>query len=154
MTLRSSYTLGHSEFNDFLFACIGDEDNGMPLTVLSALTRLDVDPWQEASRLSDLSAEAAAGLLSTAIARLPAGQWTLADLPAIASRLIRQLPKHGAPATASSPARTARDLRPTFRRTIWLCSILLSALVIFFLWRIQANDPPAPVPTAVEMPHR
>jgi hypothetical protein len=43
-----------SEFNDFLFAPIGEQENETPLSVLSALARLDVDPWQEASRLAQL----------------------------------------------------------------------------------------------------
>ena len=38
-----------SEFDSFLCAPIGEERNGMLLSVLSALARLDVDPWQEAT---------------------------------------------------------------------------------------------------------
>ena len=41
-----------SEFDDFLFAPIGDDRNDMPLSVLSALARLDVDPWEEAAELA------------------------------------------------------------------------------------------------------
>ena len=53
MTLRPEYSLGHSEYNAFLFAAVGEEKVGLPLTVLTALTRLGFDPWQEAARLSD-----------------------------------------------------------------------------------------------------
>ena len=59
MALRSEYSLGHSEYNAFLFAAVGEEKIGMPLTVLTALTRLGIDPWQEAARLADLSKDAA-----------------------------------------------------------------------------------------------
>ena len=52
MTLRPEYALGHSEYNAFLFAAVGEEKVGT-LTVLTALTRLGIDPWQEAARLSD-----------------------------------------------------------------------------------------------------
>jgi hypothetical protein len=41
-----------SDFDAFLFAPVGEERNGMLLSVLSALARLDVDPWQEAARLA------------------------------------------------------------------------------------------------------
>jgi hypothetical protein len=51
------YSLLDSEFNDFLFAPIGEEGNEMLLSVLSALARLGVDPWQEAARLSQLPKE-------------------------------------------------------------------------------------------------
>ena len=49
MTLAARFSLLHSDLNDFLFASVGDEQNGMPLSVLSALTRLGVDPWEEAA---------------------------------------------------------------------------------------------------------
>src|SRR5258708_33417395 len=49
MTLRREYSLGHSEYNAFLFASVGEEKIGMPLT---ALTRLGEDPWLEAARLA------------------------------------------------------------------------------------------------------
>jgi hypothetical protein len=54
MTLAARFSLLHSDLNDFLFASVGDEQNGMPLSVLSALTRLGVDPWEEAARLAAL----------------------------------------------------------------------------------------------------
>jgi hypothetical protein len=57
MALRPEYSLIHSEFNDFLFALVGKEKNGMQLTVLSALVRLGFDPWREAARLSELTKE-------------------------------------------------------------------------------------------------
>ena len=40
MTLSAQFSLLHSDLNDFLFATVGDEPNGMPLSVISALTRL------------------------------------------------------------------------------------------------------------------
>ena len=43
-----------SAFDDFLFAPIGEERNGMLLSVVSALARLNVDPWQEAANLAQL----------------------------------------------------------------------------------------------------
>ncbi len=40
------------EFDNFLFAPIDDDQNGPPLSVVSALARLDVDPWNEAEGLA------------------------------------------------------------------------------------------------------
>ena len=88
MALRSEYSLGHSEYNAFLFAAVGEEKIGMPLTVLTALTRLGIDPWQEAARLADLSKEAALRTLAATIAKLPEGDWKAADSEAIAARLL------------------------------------------------------------------
>jgi hypothetical protein len=46
------------EFDDFLFAPLGEERNGMRLSVISALSRLEVDPWQEAASLAELPGNA------------------------------------------------------------------------------------------------
>jgi hypothetical protein len=62
MTLRPEYSLGHSEYNAFLFAAVGEEKAGLPLTVLTALTRLGFDPWREAARLSDLPRKPHSGI--------------------------------------------------------------------------------------------
>jgi hypothetical protein len=73
MALRAEFSLINSEFNGFLFAPIGEEESGIELTVFSALTRLAVDPWGEAARLSGLPKEIAAPALASMIARLPSG---------------------------------------------------------------------------------
>jgi hypothetical protein len=44
MPLGPQFSLIHSEFNEFLFAPVGKEENGAVLTVLLALTRLGIDP--------------------------------------------------------------------------------------------------------------
>ena len=58
MTYSSASQLG-PEFENFLFAPIGADRNGMLLSVLSALARLDIDPWQEAAQLAALPEETA-----------------------------------------------------------------------------------------------
>src|SRR5258708_13908229 len=104
--LRPEYSLGPSEYNPFLFAAIGEDKAGMPLTVLTALTRLGLDPWQEAGRLSDLPRESAAVALAATIATLPQGDWKAADSGAIAARLVAWLP--GRSDVAVSSAKAAR----------------------------------------------
>ena len=96
MTLRPEYSLGHSEYNAFLFAAVGEEKVGLPLTVLTALTRLGFDPWQEAARLSDLPRETAARAFAVTIAMLPEGDWKASDSEAIAARLVNWLPGRSA----------------------------------------------------------
>jgi hypothetical protein len=50
-----------SDPDSFLFASVGNESEGVPLSMISALTRLGLDPWQEAGRLSSLSRSEIAG---------------------------------------------------------------------------------------------
>jgi hypothetical protein len=93
MRSASSSSLA-SEFNDFLFAPIGEERNGMLLSVLSALARLDVDPWQEAAELARLSRENATQRLASLIAAaLPEKPSVRLDPGSIAARLIALLPR-------------------------------------------------------------
>ena len=65
----------------------------MPLSVLSALARLDIDPWEEAAELSELPKFSAAQRLAALIVQLPGGRWTQADSKTIADRLIELLPR-------------------------------------------------------------
>ena len=90
--MTRSASLLESEFNDFLFATIGEDGKGMQLSVVSALARLDIDPWQEAIKLAQLSTEAATQRLSSLIAALPKGQLEQLDIRTIAARLIALLP--------------------------------------------------------------
>jgi hypothetical protein len=52
MTLRGSFRPLRPDLDRFLFATVEDEIDGIPLSVISALTRLGLDPWQEAGWLS------------------------------------------------------------------------------------------------------
>jgi hypothetical protein len=102
MMRAASVSLVGSEFNDFLFASIGQERNGMLLSVLSALARLDVDPWEEAAELARLPAQTSTLRLASLIAALPGEPSADLDPGTIAARLVALLPR---PASSDSPAR-------------------------------------------------
>jgi len=71
MTLRRSFRPLRPDLDKFLFAAVGDEIDGIPLSMISALTRLGLDPWQEAGRLSSLSSREAVEQLARLIAEVP-----------------------------------------------------------------------------------
>jgi len=81
------------EFDKFLHATIGDDD-GMPLTVLSALARLDVDPWEEAAKLTRLTEKCAVVQLAALLGALRHGRLLGPDPAGIAAPLIALLPPH------------------------------------------------------------
>src|SRR5689334_3168692 len=108
MTRSASPSLLGPEFDDFLFAPIGEERNGMPLSVVSALARLDVDPWQETAQLAQLPGVTATQRLASLIAALPDRPSTHQDPGTIAARLVELLPRR----TGSSAMS-----RPRWRRT-------------------------------------
>jgi hypothetical protein len=144
MTLRPQYSLGHSEFNDFLFASVGEETNGMQLTVLSALSRLGFDPWGEAARLSDLPEGAAAGALAAAIAGLPAGNWKVSDCCAIAARLVNHLPRRREQSAQSLQEASGRNQIARSVAAKLLVCMALAAAALLIIGYLQANHGPAP----------
>ena len=93
MTHSALAPLIGAEFDRFLGAPIGEGRNGTPLSVLSALARLDVDPWQEAASLARMPVDAAAKRLTALIVALPDAPTK--DVPAmtIAAGLVTLLPK-------------------------------------------------------------
>jgi hypothetical protein len=131
MTLRPEYALGHSEYNAFLFAAVGEEESGLPLTVLTALARLGVDPWQEAARLSDLPREAAVRAFALTIAKLPAGDWKSSDSEAIAARLVNWLPGRSASPIVPSPSGRTRVQMKSTRPSTWLIGGAVFVALLF-----------------------
>jgi hypothetical protein len=97
VTPATSISFFRPEFDDFLHAPIGMESNEMLLSVLSALARLNLDPWMEAAELSELPTDCATQRLAGLIVRLPGGRWTPADSWRIAHRLIELLPRRSSP---------------------------------------------------------
>jgi hypothetical protein len=95
----SSPPLG-SEFDDFLFALVGEDGNGMPLSVVSVLARMDLDPWVTAASLADLPVETAAQKLAVWLDALSDPALKPASPNTRAVRLIALLPRR---ATLNSP---------------------------------------------------
>jgi len=136
-----------STYDAFLFAEIGEERNGMLLSVLSALARLDLDPWREAASLSRLQAPAANERLASLLSALPSSQISV-PAPAAINRLIGLLPRGGPGETWTQAA--AAVSKPKMSRTVAVCLFLvvLVALSAQFAHRLETQDPgSSPAPT-------
>ena len=133
MTLRGSFRPLPPDLDRFLFAMVEDEIDGIPLSVISALTRLGLDPWQEAGRLSSLSNRKAIEPLARLIAELPGLLRPLGEAREIAGRLIQLLPRHDAD-SRSTPQVQIRlcYVRPAPSRTsqLWVACLVLAAAVL------------------------
>lgn len=103
----------------------------MPVSVLSALARLDVDPRQEAANLAQLPPDTAIRRLTSLIAALPGSSSAQAD-PA---RLIALLPHRTGPNVAPhgslAGAGTAIDFRAVVR------VVVLNAVFVGFMLATQ-----------------
>ncbi len=58
------------DFDRFLHASVGEDRKGNGVTVLSALARLNLDPWQEAREIASLGREAAGARLGALLSRV------------------------------------------------------------------------------------
>ena len=94
MTLRRPFRARRPDLDKFLFAPVGEEINGVPLSVVSALVRLGLDPWEEAGRLSTLSGHEAIEQLARLISETPGRSCPLAEAREVAGRLVVLLPNH------------------------------------------------------------
>ncbi len=138
------------EFDNFLFAAIGDERDGPLLSVVSALARLDVDPWIEAASLAHMPRPLAIGRLTSLLASLPKSSTTGLVPEVIAARLIELLP-HAKGFSTPAPAairQAAPARRSRMKIGLGILAVLLLAYVIVS-WRTQdapgggANPPAA-----------
>ena len=109
----------------------------MPVSVLSALTELGVDPWEEAARLATLPKTRAAAALAQLIARLPVNLLARSDSSEITARLVELLPVNHAvnhAVVAPGPAFFHIPAERRVQLTVWLACLCLgtAALYAFF----------------------
>ena len=108
-----------SQYDAFLFASLCETDE-MTLSVLSVLARQDVDPWQEAARLTQLSREQAINSLASKIWKLDSERWSPSEASILAVRLIELLPSHSRPLSNSLWTEDSSG-----RPTLWLVAGML-----------------------------
>jgi hypothetical protein len=135
------------EFDNFLFASIGDDRVGPLLSVVSALARLEVDPWKEAAGLARMPREQAKERLTLLIASLPKGSTASQSPKAIAARLIALLPQAGNFNTAA-PA-TLRLVAPIPHSRLFVgLGVLALLLVGYFIFTARAANAPGGIADA------
>jgi hypothetical protein len=102
-----SFASSNADFERFVYAGVATEPNGMELSVLSALSRQGLDPWQEAQRLAQLPPFAAADGLAQTLRAVPAVRALRLDVKMIAERLVALLPAQGTVTEGQSPSKLA-----------------------------------------------
>ncbi len=118
-----------SAYDAFLFAPIVDESGGERLSVLSALARMNVDPWEEASRLAALSASDAERSLVSTLNVFPGHPQSSPETETLAARLVALLPKARPVTTAKAVTITGGHGQRINYWLVWLClGIIMSFL--------------------------
>lgn len=118
------------ELERFLYAYVGEDRKGSSVTVLSALARLNRDPWAESAELAALSREAAGARLGSLLSRFRDVPGLGQDDGALARDLTGLLPERAArPGSAGTAAKIGV---PITSGAFW---VILAAL--FVLARIM-----------------
>lgn len=79
-------------FDRFLYSSVGNDRNGFAVTVLSALARMNLDPWDEAASLAGLRGAAAHSRLEVLLSRFRDVPSLRDDHGAVARGLVQLLP--------------------------------------------------------------
>ena len=136
MTQAATVMSRSSEFDAFLFAPVGEERNGMLLSVLSALARLDIDPWREAADLARMPGKLASQRLASLIETFPDLPTPPAGSETTTARLIALLPRGSRPFTAGSGDWAVPGTFPSLPGIAYvvLINVLALALMIGTQW--------------------
>lgn len=131
MICTSGPTAPSSELDGFLLSDVGIEPNGMPLTVLSLLARMGVDPWNEAERLSILPNELAISWMAIAISRSPPFSWKHSDVTTLASHLVDRLPAHSRDPQFGTSISTGLETVPPWALMVVFYVIISVSMILF-----------------------
>jgi hypothetical protein len=133
-----------SDFDAFLSAQIGEERNGMTLSVISALARLGLDPWHEAAQLDSLPDFKATERMASLIAALPDGLVAHRNSGSIAAHLIALLPRRSANAAGSVSRKTLlnADEATQFRAGTFMY-VCLMLFMLAAQWIVSGVQPAA-----------
>ncbi|MCZ0814134.1 MAG: hypothetical protein ACQEVT_18480 [Pseudomonadota bacterium] len=119
------------DFDRFLHASVGEDRKGNGVTVLSALARLNLDPWQEARDLAALGRGAAGARLVALLSRVRDVPALEQDDGMVAQELAGLLPDQVNQATAGSASGAKGWTMST--GLIWtLMAVLFFATQLFF----------------------
>jgi hypothetical protein len=138
-----------SEFHEFLYAPIGNDHEGMTLSVLSALARQDLDPWTEASRLAQLPEKAAAQQILDWLDVLPHRTLAGLDRTEVAGRLTALLPRRVTQNLAARlrPASTKAPQSPAAVANFnWRFFFLYFFLMLMMNWLMAVSHTPPSTP--------
>lgn len=117
-----------TDFEQFLYSSIGEDRNSNVVTVLSALARLNLDPWAETAALVSMDQGAARARLAQLLSQLRDVPTLKRSAGQVAQDLSLLLPDRQAPGPRLSKKAPAQG-QPVTIIVIW--SIL--ALVLFMI---------------------
>jgi len=149
---RARFLTLNTRYEDFLFAPVCEEANGMRLSVISALARTNVDPWEEATRLAAMPKAIAEKTLLSILDVVSGRSWKSPEAAAIAERLVRLLPQPGEAATMATTgtANAAPEIVKALnlQKNFWWLWVVIALAMSFMMPHHQAASSSAPAATS------
>jgi hypothetical protein len=125
------------EFDRFLYASVGEDQNGYVVTVLSTLARLGLDPWKETAELVTLGRDDARARLEALLARFRDVPALVSDHGRIARDLSQLLPEGRASSSLKQAASTVAGGSPVTGGAIW--AVLAIILLLFQMFMVGGS---------------
>jgi hypothetical protein len=149
---RARFSTLNARYDDFLFAPVCEDANGMRVSVISALARTNVDPWEEATRLAAMPKAIAEKTLLSILDLVSGRSWKSPEAAAIVARLVRLLPQPGEAAatatagTTTAASETAKALN--LQKNSWWLWVAMALVMLFMMPHQQASTQSAPTATS------
>ena len=139
------------DFDDFLFAPVGQDFDGTPLTLATGLARLGLDPWEEAAELAKLAQEPAMQRLASRLEAMPNRPSSAEDTVKVTMRLIallhRTVPREPSPVLETPSPLSAPSPRKRVNVAIyWLVGVVFMLLA---QWALTTRDTPPSMDTSI-----
>lgn len=142
MDHRARFSTLNARYEDFLFAPVCEDANGMRVSVISALARTNVDPWAEAIRLAAMPKAIAENTLLSILDLVSGRSWKSPEAAAVVARLVQLLPQSGEAATtattgiANAAPETAKVLN--LHKNYWWLWVAMALVMSFMMPHHQA----------------
>ena len=140
------------DFDDFLFAPVGQDFDGTPLTLATGLARLGLDPWEEAAELAKLGREPALQRLASRLEAIPNRPSSPEDTVNATTRLLallhRSIPRKSPLPETRRPSDAEMPPKRVNFAIYWLISL---AFVLLAQWALSTPDAPASMDTSISI---
>jgi hypothetical protein len=151
MDHRARFSTLSASYDDFLSASVCEDGTVMRLSVLSALARMNLDPWEEAGRLAAMPKATAEKTLLLIIDTVSGRSWKSDEAAVVGARLVQLLPQLGQAAPMTSPAAATAGQEPKRGRggltSYWWVWLGLWVAMSFMMPHYQENTTDAGLTT-------
>lgn len=126
------------QFDKFLQSEVGDDRNGVSVSVLSMLARLGVDPWREASELASMPEASARRRLDVLMARFSDVPSWVPSRNDVISRLLTLMPQGASSSNLTPGNQNSQSAQKALGTPLYI-AVLIASLLAYYAFRTFEN---------------